>query len=302
MKLIITTLFLAILTGMNAQVLKLTFDGNTRDTSGYGNHATNNGAVLTTNRFNKANSAYQFDGVNDYMTVANSFDLPNRTFKIWLLTDSLSGITQSAFASDNPALQHGMTAAAILSTTGNFLRTIAGNNIVDNIVTAHTWHMVTITVKGDSFWCYIDSTQVGARINNKHKSGDGQAKLVIGSSRNTMNQYWWGKLDDMTIWDSYMTPQQVKNLYIVEAGAVLGISNVAQPIQKVYPNPFVENLSIELESPSEVELTTLTGDIVYSGLNLESLQKLNTEHLAKGMYILKVRNQLSTQCQLLTKE
>ena len=42
------------------------FNGNANDESGNGNNGTVNGASLDTNRFGDANSAYDFDGIDDY--------------------------------------------------------------------------------------------------------------------------------------------------------------------------------------------------------------------------------------------
>jgi hypothetical protein len=39
------------------------FNGNANDESGNGNHGTINGATLTTDRYNNADSAYAFDGL-----------------------------------------------------------------------------------------------------------------------------------------------------------------------------------------------------------------------------------------------
>lgn len=43
------------------------FNGNANDESGNGNHGTVHGATLTRDRFWNADSAYHFDGINDYI-------------------------------------------------------------------------------------------------------------------------------------------------------------------------------------------------------------------------------------------
>ncbi|MBF0232848.1 MAG: hypothetical protein HQK65_07400 [Desulfamplus sp.] len=50
-------------------VAEYLFGGNANDSSGNGNHGAVNGATLTTDRFGNSNSAYNFDGVNDYCIV-----------------------------------------------------------------------------------------------------------------------------------------------------------------------------------------------------------------------------------------
>ena len=45
------------------------FNGNTNDESGYGNHGSVIGAKLGKDRFGNNNSAYSFDGINDYISI-----------------------------------------------------------------------------------------------------------------------------------------------------------------------------------------------------------------------------------------
>lgn len=56
-------------------VLFLPFNGNANDESGSGNNGTVNGASLTQDRFGINNKAYQFDGVNDYISIADNPNL-----------------------------------------------------------------------------------------------------------------------------------------------------------------------------------------------------------------------------------
>lgn len=51
------------------------FNGNANDESGNGNNGTVSGAVLTEDRFGNANSAYWFDGDNDYIEVQDNESL-----------------------------------------------------------------------------------------------------------------------------------------------------------------------------------------------------------------------------------
>jgi hypothetical protein len=63
------------------------FDGNTLDSSSYGNNASVGGAVLTVDRQNQTNKAYKFDGSNDYIQIAtaNKLDMGtgDRTIAGW---------------------------------------------------------------------------------------------------------------------------------------------------------------------------------------------------------------------------
>ena len=48
------------------------FNGNANDASGNGLHGSVNGPVLTTDRYGNSNRAYNFDGVNDLIEVADN--------------------------------------------------------------------------------------------------------------------------------------------------------------------------------------------------------------------------------------
>jgi hypothetical protein len=74
-------------------VASYAFNGNATDESGKGHNGTVNGAVLTSDRFGTANSAYSFNGTSDYIDVANATDL-NPTTEItitaWFKADSFA--------------------------------------------------------------------------------------------------------------------------------------------------------------------------------------------------------------------
>src|SRR6185295_15890363 len=61
------------------------FTGNAKDASPSGNTGIVTGATFTTNRFGNANSAYNFDGVNDFITLKNisAYNLSSYTISLW---------------------------------------------------------------------------------------------------------------------------------------------------------------------------------------------------------------------------
>jgi hypothetical protein len=61
------------------------FSGTGNDASGKGNNGTVNGPTLTADRFGNANSAYSFDGINDYVELAPAPFLNNNfTYSAWV--------------------------------------------------------------------------------------------------------------------------------------------------------------------------------------------------------------------------
>ena len=61
------------------------FNGNANDESGNGNNGTVNGATLTSDKNGKINSAYSFNGLNNYISTSRT-SLSNFSFSIWFNT------------------------------------------------------------------------------------------------------------------------------------------------------------------------------------------------------------------------
>ena len=65
------------------------FDGNADDASANGLHGVVHGATPAANRFGSPDSAYWFDGINDYISVEDSdlLDVNEFTASVWFLAD-----------------------------------------------------------------------------------------------------------------------------------------------------------------------------------------------------------------------
>ena len=78
------------------------FNGNANDESGNGNDGTVYGASLTTDRYDNANSAYSFNGIDNYIFVDPAFILSNGegTFSAWAKFNDLTQIQYLGFIGD----------------------------------------------------------------------------------------------------------------------------------------------------------------------------------------------------------
>ncbi|MFC1577624.1 LamG-like jellyroll fold domain-containing protein [Thermodesulfobacteriota bacterium] len=67
------------------------FNSNANDEGGNGSHGIIHGAILTTDRFGNPDSAYSFDGINDYIAAsANGLPTASRTISLWFYANTLS--------------------------------------------------------------------------------------------------------------------------------------------------------------------------------------------------------------------
>jgi hypothetical protein len=134
----------------NGLVAYYPFNSNANDESGNGNHGTVNGATLTTDRFGNANSAYSFDGVNDYITSSNSASqqiLANQiTLSAWIRLNSDVGVTQWRIVNK----QQTNEIAWGLEIFGNGYYGATGNNVAYHDSNGSTWvnciaHEISLT-------------------------------------------------------------------------------------------------------------------------------------------------------------
>jgi len=106
------------------------FSGNANDASGNGHDGTVYGAMLTTDRFGNANSAYNFDGINDLVAVpySSDFQLSTYTISAWIrptvdFSSNYGAIVTRGedFASDHTAVYFGVAPASSSLANGVFL-------------------------------------------------------------------------------------------------------------------------------------------------------------------------------------
>lgn len=193
-----------------------TFNGNAQDMSGNGHHGTVNGATLTTDRFGNPNSAYFFDGIDDYIDIANPLGLQatNYTFSLWV----------------KPASNPIGTAQCAVSVGGNsgdqFISNInAGGDIGLNIsgyqMPSGTFDLVSGQVPSIGVWYYVvgirsnaysllyvngilvDSVAFSPALTPKY----GQNFANIGRRTYNQFQYFHGSIDDLKIYTEATVPE-----------------------------------------------------------------------------------------------
>ena len=194
------------------------FDGNAQDYSGNGNHGTVNGATLTADRSGNIGKAFDFDGVNDNIVVANSSSFQTNIWTIssWFKTGFLgyNRIT-SKDAQSNP-----YNDMSLIILNGQLYISSSANGQLNNpqplctqFVADNLWHHVVAIRANSTFQIFIDGflctnvkDNMGNLINNN--------PLYIGSPRPYPSQYFNGKLDDIGIWNRALTQQEITALYM----------------------------------------------------------------------------------------
>lgn len=219
------------------------FNGNANDASGYGNNGNVQGATLTADRFNTANSAYYFDGVDDFIQVANSASL-NQSQALTVTaffyperngTQTIIGKinytqptgTQFQVAMDyspypgilygvNPA-NNGCTGAG---NNGAYVNTGGGN------VALNQWYCMAAIFDNGVMRFYVNGTLI--RTTNSGFStlnACTNATMQIGSWWSGDPQRFKGKIDDIRIYNRPLNQQEVEALCPLQpSNAIAGFS------------------------------------------------------------------------------
>jgi sugar lactone lactonase YvrE len=219
------------------------FSGNANDVSGSGNNGTvQNGASLTTDRYNASNSAYSFNGSNQYISTSTSTASPgpqNFSISAWFKTSSAGGLLVGFGSS-------------ITGSSGSYDRHIYMNNsgqIYYGLYPGTVKTINTTSTYADGNWHHVVATTSTTSGSNLYVDGVLQATDATMTTSQSYTGYWrvaydningWtsqpssfyfnGSLDDIAVYNTAISASQVATLYgasvtsPVCAGSTLSLS------------------------------------------------------------------------------
>ena len=209
------------------------FNGNANDESGNGNNGLAVGPTLTTNRTGESNSAYLFDGTNDYINISPALSelnsLSEITISTWIYKDGAGLGTYFSHWIDNgqPTTPIGITQS--VNSSDKFTVAMIGGQQTSSqsSISLNNWNNITLVFNG--------SSQAGSRLklyvngvfvenmpdtNIPLRSGTVANRTYIGANaafpdsiNNAIYQYFKGKIDDMGIWNRALTAEEITKIY-----------------------------------------------------------------------------------------
>lgn len=189
------------------------FNGNALDASGNSYHGKVFGARLTTDRYNKTKKAYEFDGVDDLINTFSTFDYPYRTISLWVNSYDNRGVSPYSrviIAQDSPLNSYGITTIAFAD--GMLCLNAGGEKSARIFKNAleHNWYHLALVRNGTKLLYYINGKLVceGVAGNNASTSLP-NPHLIIGAGRSTKYQFFYGKIDDIAIYDRALSPLEI---------------------------------------------------------------------------------------------
>jgi hypothetical protein len=283
------------------------FNGSADDESGNNNNGSIFGATLTTDRLGSLNSAYAFDGNDDFISVPSLNNLSYKpiTYSVWFRNEMPNlfpltpGFKFKAIIGRNTAF---ISTCGVL---GIFADENWSGGAFDNQATF--WRgggysgdaPLSNTIIGLNAWIHLALTQeqngnwkfyINGQLTNQGNYVDTQDYydfFQIGGCNNqsTGNTFWQGKLDDIGIWNRALTEQEIFALY---QGCQMSITT--QPINQsvnlstgntsfnVVTNAI--NPSYQWQTNLGLGFQTLSNAGQYNGVNTANLSvsNLNTSN------------------------
>ena len=207
------------------------FNGNAQDGSGNGNHGTVNGATSTADRFGNQNGAYDFDGVNDNISLSNVPFVNQITISFWInIPFNGGGIT---IVQNSPFFPYN-TSFATSSLPSNYHQYILYSNNcslnAQNYYLNHSgsivnsWHNLIYTIDNNSDCrLYYDGLFQGLYDGgNFENCSNTNTNLRFGGNWVTHDPQWFkGNLDDIGIWNRALSQQEITDLYNSQSGITI---------------------------------------------------------------------------------
>lgn len=306
-------------TNTNCSMMNLTayypFNGNADDESANDNDGTVFEASLTTDRFGNSNSAYAFDGSNDYIEIEDNdvFSLTTTSqlsVSVWMRIDALNfenyegtgdyvhwmgkginGQKEWLFRMYNQSssIRPNRTSCYAFNLSGG----LGAGSYVEESLTVGEWiHYVMV----------YDYTTNTIRL---YKNGvlrdtdnfsdytivpqNGTAPVRIGTS--DFNSYFKGAIDDIRFYDGILNAEQIEYLYNESSATLSNDDTYDYNLSELYLYPNPTNSDLFINNPKRLNLSfklyDTFGRIIKQGKN-ESI--IETSNLSPGMYIISLKD------------
>lgn len=197
------------------------FTGDARDISGFDNHGTVVGATLTLDVQGSPESAYAFDGMDDYIDCGDGVGSISSsvTVSCWVKIDTALEnshiVSKYNFLSDGGFIlgtQNGLISWSGRIGTGQFIRMTSLSRIDDG-----QWHFLAGVVDGSTWLLYVDGN-----IENRVETGVAEtvlsntSPLTIGlyyAGDHGNHRYFKGSVDEVIIYGRALNDCELEFLF-----------------------------------------------------------------------------------------
>jgi len=269
------------------------FNGNANDESGNNHNGTVYGATLTSDKNGNSNSAYYFDGIDNYIDVGNWENGGPMTITFWARWDAANHNSRiidfgNGEANDNITIGNNQS-------TGKVLFQIY-NGAINKYLS--TYYVEIDFTNWNSYVGRIDQNGImnifknGIKITERQQANIPniiiRTKQYIGKSNTSSDQFFKGAIDEIRVYNVALTDDQISTLYTNETLAVKSEKLVANLNFYVKNNSLIFKNTQNLNEIKKVAVFNMLGQRVYQTNIITDKISFNT--LKTSVYILRVEN------------
>ncbi len=244
-------------------------NGHAQDLSGFDNHGTpNNNALLTTDRFGNTDSAYYFNGVNSHIIIPGSISLDSANLAstqfAWIQLEGFSQvgshfgpILMKSTSSTNSFMYRLDVATGSVGVALGSWGNSAGAAFD---VPMDTWFNIAATWDGEMARFYVNGVFIGEDSISANLVQDGRP-LVIGGDYPGAYESFWGKIDDVRVYNRALSAEELMELGGSEFSPVPWQTANGIKISNGYPNPFGSSTSVSFRLPETSSVTIEVFDL-----------------------------------------
>ena len=203
------------------------FNGNANDESTNSNDGTVNGATLTTDRFGNVNSAYSFDGVDDYISFGKiaSFNTGVNDFTVNLWVKRIS----TTSGGDNNSLSQWNTSSSLGTNEWSMhfpnekLALVVESNTSHHLVSSSTsidtsgWFFCTVSRESDSIKVYVDGKHEGSKFIGNIPINSFNSDFLLGKifyNGNVTTKHFNNAIfDDIRLYNKSLDLTEIKSIF-----------------------------------------------------------------------------------------
>ncbi len=292
------------------------FNGNANDESGNGNNGTNNGAILTTDRYGNANSAYGLSTLNDYILANNvqpSFNNNQLSVSLFMKFPTQYNYSTLSLLKNGTLYNNGFSVTVDQNNSAygqnNYQVTfLVGNGISVSFITNQlelgVWSNIVSTYDGTNIKIYFNgilkATQPFSQSMNCPNNN-----LVFGNWDNlTPPAVKTRQIDDIGIWNRALTQEEIVGLYNAQAAGCETLVINSGPLSfnpptyistvTIYPNPANDQITIDCGNLANVagwsiKIVNAIGQEVFTGaMNTPQYVVPLNSWSGQGLYFVKI--------------
>ncbi|MDR1345608.1 MAG: gliding motility-associated C-terminal domain-containing protein [Bacteroidales bacterium] len=196
------------------------FNGNAHDETPNANHGTVYGATLTADRYGNPNSAYHFDGINDWIEIPNAPQLSalttDFTISFWIksLSNNISPFCKSA--SNALPIQFRIQASYNNQTNIHNISLLFNGSefLFAYHLPVNEWYQIVMIFENSSCRLFIDNTEAPlVNVTSNNYPFNVNNNLYIGKDPHGTTEYHLGDIDDIMIYQRGLSDEEVSVIY-----------------------------------------------------------------------------------------